>query len=100
MQNSDYNRKTTSALLSNQGAMTSFRYGLQNIRFRTSSKLERYISIKEWDNGYIVVTAKYDGIGEIEDYIDLVPILQNLYIDAEKFLKPIKSVEISYDEQL
>lgn len=80
--------------------MTSFRYGLQNIRFRTSSKLERYISIKEWDNGYIVVTAKYDGIGEIEDYIDLVPILQNLYIDAEKFLKPIKSVEISYDEQL
>lgn len=61
MQNSDNNEKTVSASLSNRGAMTSFRYGLQNM--------------------------------------DLVPILQNLYIDPEKFLKPIKSVEISYDEQ-
>lgn len=99
MQDSDYNKKPIPALLSNQGAMTSFRYGRQNIRFRTSPKLERYTSIKEWDNGYIVVTAKYSGIGEIEDYIDLVPILQNLYIDPRKFLQPIKSVEISYDEQ-
>ncbi|WP_436431641.1 hypothetical protein [Parabacteroides distasonis] len=27
--------------------MSSFHYGFQNIRFRTSSKLERYTSVKE-----------------------------------------------------
>lgn len=41
-----------------------------------------------------MVMAKYKGIGEIEDYIDLISILQNLYIDPQVFLKPIKSVEI------
>ncbi len=28
-----------------------------------------------------MVMAKYKDIGEIEDYIDLIPILRNLYID-------------------
>lgn len=42
--------------------------------------------------------AKYKGVGEIEDYIDLIPILQNLYIDYQSFLNPIKTVEIRYDE--
>ena len=78
--------------------MTSFRFGSQNIRFRTSAKLERYISVKEWDKGYIVVIAKYRDLGEIEDYIDLVPILRNLYINPKEFLKPIKSVQIRYNE--
>ena len=30
-----------------------------------------------------------------EDYIDLVPILQNLYFDVDKFLNPIKGVEVA-----
>ena len=30
-----------------------------------------------------------------EEYIDLVPILQNLYFDVDKFLNPIKSVEVA-----
>ena len=29
-----------------------------------------------------------------EEYIDLIPILQNLYINAEEFLKPITKVKI------
>ena len=41
--------KETSAYLSSEANMTSFRFGSQNIRFRTSAKLERYISVKEWD---------------------------------------------------
>jgi len=90
----------SSALLSSAGEMTSFCYGNQVIRFRTSPKLERYIAVKEWEHGYIVVTAKYHGIGEIEDYIDLIPILRNLYIEEELFLDPIKSVEVCYDENL
>jgi len=86
------------ALLSNQGDMTSFRYGNSNIRFRTPKRLKRYVDVKEWDNGYIVVMADYEGLGETEEYIDLLPILKNLYINPEAFLKPIKSVKIDYHE--
>ncbi len=31
----------------------------------------------------------------IEEYIDLLPILENLRMDAQGFLTPIKEVEIS-----
>ena len=89
---------SSEALLSNQGNMTSFRYGNSNIRFRTPKRLKRYLDVKEWDNGYIVVMADYEGIGETEEYIDLLPILKNLYINPETFLKPIKSVKIDYHE--
>ena len=82
------------ATLSNKGDMTSFIFGNYNIRFRTSSRLKRYTEVKEWDNGYIVVMAVYDGIGIIEEYIDLIPILKNLYINPSIFLKPIQSVKI------
>ena len=85
---------TNEALLSNKGYMTSFIFGNYNIRFRTSSRLKRYTEVKEWDNGYIVVMADYDGIGIIEEYIDLIPILKNLYINPSIFLKPIQSVKI------
>ena len=89
---------SSEALLSNQGDMTSFRYGNSNIRFRTPKCLKRYTEVKEWDNGYIVVMADYEGMGETEEYIDLLPILKNLYINPETFLKPIKTVKIDYHE--
>ena len=82
------------AVLSNHGDMTSFRYGNNNIRFRSPKCLRHYVDIKEWNNGYIVVMADYEGLGLTEDYIDLVPILENLYIDSKTFLNPIKSVKI------
>ena len=86
------------ALLSNQGDMTSFRYGNSNIRFRSPKCLKRYTEVKEWDNGYIVVMADNEGLGETEEYIDILTILKNLYINPETFLKPIKSVKIDYHE--
>ena len=89
---------TNEATLSSKGDMTSFTYGNYNIRFRTPSRLKRYTEVKEWDNGYIVVMADYDGIGIIEEYIDLIPILENLHINPDTFLKPIKTVKISYNE--
>ena len=46
--------------------------------------------------GYLVVMAKYKGAPAEEEYIDLVPILNNLYIDADAFLKPIRKVELQY----
>ena len=30
-----------------------------------------------------------------EEYIDLVPILQNLYFNADEFLEPIKGVRVA-----
>ena len=85
---------TNEAILSNKEDMTSFKFGNYNIRFRTPSRLKRYTDVKEWDNGYIVVMADYDGIGITEEYIDLVPILKNLYINPSVFLKPIQTVKI------
>lgn len=84
------------AVLSSSGEYTSFSYGGRNIRFMTSPALEKYVEVKTWDNGYIVVTARYNGVDE-EEYIDLIPILKNLYIDVDDFLKPIKKVGIRYD---
>lgn len=92
-------KTTTQAVLSNQGNMTSFKYADYNIRFRTPSILKRYVEVKSWDNGYIVVMADYKGMGITEDYIDLTPILQNLYIDPKTFLKNIQTVKIGDYEQ-
>ena len=35
-------------------------------------------------------------LNEMEEYIDLIPILQNLYYDVDEFLNPIKEVRIDY----
>ena len=86
---------TGCAFLSNKDKLTIFRYGKYIIRFRAPYSLERYTDIKEWDDGYLVVMAKYSHREESEeDYIDLVPILENLYIQPEEFLKSIKEVRI------
>ena len=47
------------------GLYTTFEYKDLTIRFRTSRHLIRYKDIKKWDNGYIVVTAIYDTLGEV-----------------------------------
>lgn len=86
------------AALYNRDNYTVFEFNGQIIRFMTSSRLERYTKIKEWDHGYIVVVAKYSGIGEQEEYIDMIPILENLYYDVAEFLEPIKGVKIGYTE--
>lgn len=65
------------AILSNKGELTSFSFDKYQIRFKTSPRLERYT--------------------KVEENIDLIPILQNLYFDVESFLKPIEGVCIQYD---
>lgn len=83
------------AYLTNHGEYTVFTYGDRSLTFLTSKSLERYTQVKEWDNGYLVVMAKYKmRPEEEEEYIDLIPILENLYMDPESFLKPIQSVEV------
>ncbi len=84
------------ALLSCEPHYTVFRFGDQVIRFRAPYSLEKYTAVKEWDNGYLVVMAKYRHSEKPEEeYIDLVPILKDLYFDADQFLKPIQGVVIA-----
>ncbi|MBQ6725693.1 MAG: hypothetical protein IJQ89_03865 [Bacteroidales bacterium] len=86
---------TNCALLTNQGKYTVFKYGDCVIRFIAPYSLERYTEVKTWDNGYIVVMAKYAHNDKSEEeYIDLVPILEDLYINSDVFLEPIKKVAI------
>lgn len=85
------------AMLTNYGKYTIFEFNNQRICFITSGKLERYTKVVEWDNGYLVVMAKYREMLEVEEYIDLIPILNMLYYDTETFLKPIREVKI-YEE--
>ena len=85
------------AILSSDNYYTIFKYESYIIRFKSPYSLERYTQIKEWDNGYLVVMAKYKHNEMEEEYIDLLPILEGLYFDPKEFLKPIKKVRISYD---
>lgn len=87
---------TNEAILSSDKQFTSFSFNGHIIRFRTSSRLEKYTEIIEWDHGYIVVMAKYEDHDEEEEYIDLIPILENLYFDPDEFLASIKKVRINY----
>ncbi len=83
------------AVLGNKDNFTTFQYKDYVIRFRAPYSLEKYTDVKEWDNGYLVVMAKYRHNKESEEeYIDLVPILEKLYIRPEIFLKPIKEVKL------
>lgn len=84
------------AILTSRGEYSIFEFNNQVIRFATSDRLEKYTQIMEWDKGYIVVMAKYKGLEEVEEYIDLVPILEMLYYNVDEFLKPIKEVRIEY----
>lgn len=84
------------ATLGNEGRFSVFSFRDKTVRFRAPFSLERYTAVKQWDNGYLVVMAKYRHNTEPEEeYIDLNPILDGLYIDAKKFLNPIKGVEIA-----
>ena len=86
------------AYLSNDGRYTVFRFGDQRLKFIAPYSLEQYMQVKEWDNGYLVVMAKYTHDDQpIEEYIDLVPILDNLHMERDGFLAPIRHVEVSYD---
>ena len=84
------------AYLSNQGRYTLFTYRDKTIKFITSKNLEKYVSVLQWDNGYLVVESKNFNKEPEENYIDLNPILDNLLIDRSRFLSTIKEVRLGY----
>ena len=84
------------AILSSAGGFTAFSFGGYHIRFRAPYSLERYVDVVKWDNGYLVVLAKYSHNAEPEEeYIDLKPILDGLYIDSAAFLTDERRAMIS-----
>lgn len=84
------------ATLGKDDIFSVFSFGNRKIRFRAPYSLEKYTDIKQWDHGYLVVMAKYRHNTEPEEeYIDLIPILEDLCIDAERFLNPIKGVVLA-----
>ena len=84
------------ATLGNDAGFSVFSFGNHVIRFKAPYSLERYTSVKEWDNGYLVVMAKYRHNSQPEEeYIDSLPILNRRYINGQEFLKPIKGVAIA-----
>ena len=83
------------ATLGNDAGFSVFSFGNRVIRFRAPYSLERYTSVKEWDNGYFMTKYRHNSQPE-EEYIDLLPILNGLYINGQKFLKPIKGVAIAH----
>ena len=88
---------THTATLSNQGRYTTFRFGDTLLRFIAPEPLERYVEVTEWDRGYLVVMTKYSVCDEpVEEYIDLVPVLESLYMDPEEFCAPIERVEVAH----
>ena len=87
------------AVLSSYKDYTTFTFEDTTLTFRTCSGLERYTKIVTWDAGYIEVMAKYSHKEqEVEEYIDLCPILDDLYMNRECFLEPIKEVRIEYGQ--
>ena len=87
---------TDMARIKVDGKYSVFSFRDKCIKFRTSTKLKRYLRVKEWDNGYLVVDVDYSTLGETEEYVDITSILNNLYIDAQSFLKPIKGVLVDH----
>ena len=86
------------AKLSNESNYTLFSFGNTRLKFAAPYSLQKYESVVSWDNGYLVVTAKYAHNSKAEEeYIDLLPVLKDLYINPDEYLKPIKRVEVSYD---
>ena len=86
------------AVLSKDKDFIIFKYGNRIIRFKAPYSLEYFTAVKEWEDGYLVVLAKYAHNSESEEeYIDLVSILENLYISPQEFLKPIKEVKLEND---
>jgi len=83
------------AILSSKGKYTSFSFNGNVVRFQTSPRLVRYTQVKTWDDGYLEVGADY-GHGEVEEYIDLDPILKDLYLNPREYLAPIAKVEVRY----
>ncbi len=82
------------ATLRNNGKYTQFSCKDRTITFVHGKDLIKYLSVVEWDQGYLVVNCMGKVKKEYEDYIDLTHILQKLYMNPESYLEGINEVRI------
>lgn len=78
------------ATLRNDENYTIFKYGKHIIRFLAPYSLEYYTEVKEWDNGYLFVMAKYSHNNKAEEeYIDFIKVADeaDMLINGYAFTK-------------
>lgn len=82
------------ATLSNSGRYTRFSYNGRTITFMHGKDLLKYLRVKEWKDGYLVVDCLGRVKGQYEDYIDMPYILERLYMNPQVFLHGMQGVTI------
>ena len=82
------------AVLTNSGRYSMFSFTGKTITFMHGNELQRYLRVKEWNDGYLVVDCLGTAKGQYEDYIDMPYILENLYMDPRDFLSRMQGVLI------
>ena len=85
------------ATLSNSGRYTQFSYNGRTITFMHGKDLLKYLRVKEWQDGYLVVDCLGRMKGQYEDYIDIPYILERLYMNPQVFLHGLQGVIIQND---
>lgn len=85
------------AVLPTSGRYTKFDYRGKTITFMHGKDLVRYLRVKEWKDGYLVVDCLGKMKGQYEDYIDLPYILENLHMDPRSYLRDLQGVTIQND---
>ena len=85
------------ATLSNSGRYTQFSYNGRTITFMHGKDLLKYLRVKEWQDGYLVVDCLGRMKGQYEDYIYMPYILERLYMNPQAFLHGMQGVTIQND---
>lgn len=82
------------AVITNSGRYTKFMFKGKTITFMHGKDLLKYLKVKEWKDGYLVVECLGKVKGQYEDYIDMPYILESLYMDPQTYLSGLEGVTI------
>ena len=84
------------AILTSDGRYTKFIFNGKTITFIHGKDLLKYLRVKEWKDGNLVVDCLGKVKGEYEDYIDMPYILEMLYMNPKDYLRGMRGVKIQY----
>ena len=88
-------RTANVAYLSLSPRYSIFEWGGRRMKFKTSPYLERYVSVLEWNNGYLECLAKYSTLPQpVEEYLDLRFIAERLKLPTDVF-RDVERVEVA-----
>ena len=82
------------AVITNSGRYTKFMFKGKTITFMHGKDLLKYLKVKKWKDGYLVVECLGKVKGQYEDYIDMPYILESLYMDPQTYLSGLEGVTI------